>query len=87
MKRRSNNYANLRSSKKTKNLLDFEENYLKAVSIASQILSLGAGMVGIPVPFLFVKSNKILNNIKLYQGYSYVGIKDNSVNIYCSIKS
>jgi hypothetical protein len=42
---------NLRSSKKTKNLFDIEENYLKAVSIASQILSLGAGMVGIPVPF------------------------------------
>lgn len=51
MERRSNKYANQRSSKKTKNLFDTEEEYLKAVSVASQILSLGTGMVGIPVPF------------------------------------
>jgi hypothetical protein len=51
MERRSNKYTNVKPSNQTRNSFDLEEAYLKAISIASQILSLGAGLVGIPVPF------------------------------------
>lgn len=52
---RSKKCTDLRSSNQTRNLFDTEEAYLKAACVASQILSLGAGMVGIPVPFLSEK--------------------------------